>query len=145
MVSDSSFAACAAKQLSRCAWQSSEILGLMGIENSVLRSVMGLHLFAEAIAFEDGRAPTARFFESVILPFKLGDIASLCDVSRTITPGCLQKLATAAWVKLRYGQVELEYFETWTRFASRGRVQLIFGTKASMDDLFADFKAADLL
>jgi hypothetical protein len=95
MVSDSSFAACAAKQLSRCAWQSSEILGLMGIENPVLRSVMGLHLFAEAIAFQDGRAPTASFFEAVILPFKQGDIASLCDVSRTITPGCLQKLATA--------------------------------------------------
>ncbi len=145
MASDPSFAASMAKLVAWRAQKSSEILGLMRMGNPVLRSVMGLYLFAEAIAFEDDRPPTVSFFESVVLPFKQGDIASLCGVSRTIMSDCLQKLAAAGWVKLHYGQVELKYFETWTRFASRRREQLIFSTNPGMDELLADLKSSDLL
>ena len=143
VTSDPKFAGTLAKLVAWRAQKSSEMLVLMRIGNPSLRSVMGLYLFSEALAYGDDRPPTVGFYEGMSIPFKQAVVASLCGVSRTVMSDCLQKLASKGWVKINYGQIELMYYGTWQRFANRQRGKITFNTNPTMDDLMDDLSAAD--
>jgi CRP-like cAMP-binding protein len=142
--SDAKFAGAISRLVAWRAQRSSEMLVLMRICNPVIRSVMGLYLFSEALAYCDDRPPTLSAFESMTVPFKQAMIASFCGVSRTVMSDCLQKLAAQDWVKISYGQVELLYYATWQRFANKQRNQLTLSTNPDMDEILADLRSCDI-
>jgi CRP-like cAMP-binding protein len=139
---DSKFACKLAKLVAWRALKSAETLVLMRVGNPVVRSVMGLYLFSEALAYA-GDCPPKVGFEGLNFPFKQAVIASLCGVSRTVVSNCLQKLASQGWVKISYGNIELLNYGAWQRFANRQREKIMFDANPTMDDLLDDLNAVD--
>ena len=139
---DQPFATYVARLVAWRAQRASEMLMLMKLGNPVLRVVMGLSQFIEALAYNSERPPTIGFGEGVELPLKQAAVASLCGVSRSIFSEVAQKLAANGWLRLAYGKVEILEHHTWNKFAQKQRARSFNNLNPHVDELLRELQAS---
>lgn len=126
------------------AWRvqkTSEALMLMKFGNPCLRVVMGLSQFAEALNYHSDRPPTIGFGQGVEIPVKQKTLADLCGVSRTVFSEHVQKLATAGWLSISYGRLEILSLPNWQRFSNKQRARKFNDLNPSFEELLAELAA----
>jgi CRP-like cAMP-binding protein len=124
------------------AQQQSERLMLMRLGNSALRVVMGLAQYAEVFDCSLLLTSKNQTKEVVDIPITQKQIAALCGVSRTLLSECLQHLARAGWLKVRYGGIELQSLETWHTFARKQRERQRMCSHTGLFELLEDMDNA---
>lgn len=97
--------------------QHADMLSLMRIGSPSLRVVMGLALFAAAMASSSSHLPHFEFEDSLDIPLKQSLLASMCGVSRGIFSVCVKQLAAAGLLRVDYATVGLLSLKTWGRFS----------------------------
>jgi len=127
------------------AWRSrrsSDMAVLMKQGSPILRVVMGLALFAEALQYQSSRPPTEGHGVSVEIPVKQSIVASACGVSRSVFSEVVRQLALAGLVRLDYGTLELCSVRTWLRFSLKHRRSRMNVKKPSVKELILLLKEA---
>ena len=118
------------------------MLMLMKLGNPVLRVVVGLSQFIEALAYNSERPPTVSYGDGVQLPLKQAAVASLCGVSRSTFSEVAQKLAANGWLRLAYGKVEILEHHTWNNFAQKQRARSFNNLNPHLDELLRELQAS---
>ncbi len=121
-----------------------EMLSLMRTGNPALRVVMGLALFAEAMASSSSHLPHFELEESLDIPLKQSLLAAMCGVSRGIFSVCVIKLADAGLVRVNYATVVLLELTTWRKFSQTQRQTQLNHIKPSMQDILLMMQKAVL-
>jgi CRP-like cAMP-binding protein len=96
-----------------------QMLALMKMGNPIIRVVMGIVLFSEALAYASARPPTQDADDGIEIPVNQTQMASLFGVSRTLLSDIIKKFERAGWLKVKYGKMEIKSLDTWRRFAGR--------------------------
>lgn len=122
--------------------QHAEMLTLMRTGSPALRVVMGLALFAEAMASSSSHMPHFELEDSLDIPLKQSLLASMCGVSRGIFSVCVKQLASAGLLRVDYATVGLLGLKTWGRFSSAHRKNRLNLVKPSMQELLSLMQAA---
>lgn len=142
-VEEAGFARHVAKLMAWRVQKTSETLMLMKLGNPCLRTVMGLALFAEALAYRSDRPPTVPFEVGVEIPIPQTTLASLCGVSRTLFSEYVQQLAAAGWLKISYSKLEILSISAWLAFAHRQRERNFSNLNPSAAELLAELSSCD--
>lgn len=124
--------------------QHAEMLSLMRIGSQPLCVVMGLALFAEAMASSSSHLPHFEFDDSLDIPLKQSLLASMCGVSRGVFSVCIKQLATAGLLRVSYATVALLSLKTWGRFANARRQNRLNLVKPTMLQLLSLMQAASV-
>jgi len=131
------FATHMTETIARRAQSTSEMMLIMQLANGATRSVMGIYYLAEGFV-QTGSHNNERTNDTVTLPIAQSVMATICGVSRTILSKSLQKLASIGMVTVKYGQVTVNKYSVWERFAHKSREKIIFNKASSIDDLLGD-------
>ena len=129
------------------AWRSqqhAEMLSLMRTGSPALRVVMGLALFAEAMASSSSHLPHFDLEDNLDIPLKQALLASMCGVSRGIFSICAKQLAAAGLLRVNYSSVGLLGLKTWGRFSKARRQNRLNLIKPSMPELLSLLQAASI-
>lgn len=124
--------------------QHAEMLTLMRTGSPALRVVMGLALFAEAMASSSSHLPHFELEDSLDIPLKQSLLASMCGVSRGIFSVCVKQLAAAGLLRVNYATVALVGLKTWGRFSNAHRQSRLNLVKPSMQALLSLLQAASV-
>ena len=138
------FATKITKMVACRAQSASEMMLIMQLANAATRSVMGIYYLAEGFAEAAREDNTQTASEKITLPIAQSVIATICGVSRTVLSKCLQKLSSIGMVTVEYGQVTINRYSVWGRFAQKNREKLIFNKASCIDDLLSDLLQASI-
>jgi CRP-like cAMP-binding protein len=124
--------------------QHTELQLLLRLGGMPLRVVMGLAQFA----VNQPKSFTAQFKpqpeDTIDISLSQDQIAAVCGVSRTLFSECLQKLAKAGWVKLRYGGMSLQSAAVWRLFARQWQQRQSSVRRQSMNELLSVLSQASV-
>ena len=130
--------------LARRVEEQTEFQLLLRLGGMPLRVVMGLAQFA----LNQPKSFTAQFKpqpeDTVDISLSQDQIAAVCGVSRTLFSECLQKLAKAGWVKLRYGGMSLQSAAVWRLFARQWQQRQSSVRRQSMNELLSVLSQASV-
>ncbi len=138
------FAAYTARLTSWRAQRDAEVLMLMKLGNSALRTVIGLGMFFEAIAAKSSRPITETLSDTLTLPVKQHILAQLCGVSRTSLWENMSKLEEDGWLKIHYAKLELVNLSAWRAVMRRRRESRSAKMNPTIEELLREFSHADI-
>lgn len=109
-----------------------------------LRVVMGLAQFALHQPPSLAAQWQQQSDDAVDISLSQDQIAAVCGVSRTLFSECLQRLAKAGWVKLRYGGMSMQSASAWRLFARQWPQRQSSVSRQSMNELLEELSQASV-
>lgn len=121
----------------------SESLLLARVGGLPVRMVVGLAQLVEATATHSGLNTAADEVPSSFhIALSQGMLARSMGVSRTILSDCVQKLASAGWLKTHYRSIEILHTDAWLKLLQSQRQRKYRPTQASIEALMLELSAA---